>query len=79
MQLNGSYPHLFDNMAIKKKARQYEGEIYRITKNRYDQITRMEKSAGYYEREISTDFGMATVYMTQPELFSKEKTIVEQY
>jgi len=83
MQLNGSYPYLFDSFAVKRPGKNhsaiYDAEVYRVDDATYRAITAMELGAGYYEREISTDWGMGIAYYTQPRLFSKSKEVIKEY
>lgn len=80
MQLAGSYPHFFEPIVgDSRTARTYPAEVYRVSEEVFDDIAAMEIGAGYYDKKISTDWGIGTVWMTQPSLFSNKKPVVEEY
>lgn len=88
MYSNGSYPklyHIAEDGAgpfapfDEKLARQHGVEVYLITDERYNSITRMEVGAGYVPETIETPFGPATMYWMPYEHFYDEDFWVEAY
>jgi gamma-glutamylcyclotransferase (GGCT)/AIG2-like uncharacterized protein YtfP len=79
MQMCGSYPHLFDPYAVRKPAVRHKAEVYSVSPEVYEGICDMEIGAGYYLRDVSTDWGMGVMFLTQPVLFKKDGEIVREF
>lgn len=79
MQMCGSYPHLFDSYAVDKPLEKHKAEAYSVSPESYEAIYEMEVGAGYYERDVSTDWGKGVTFMTQPSLFKKDGDIVREF
>ncbi len=79
MQMCGTYPHLFDAYGVDLPAEKHKAEIYSVSPEVYEAVCDMEIGAGYYPRDVSTDWGIGVMFLTQPSLFRKEGDVVREF
>ena len=91
MYLCGSYPHLYHSDGSTEELefgetpfaesleRQHVVEVYEINSDAFRSINNMELGAGYSAETLDTEWGAATVYITDPECYSPRLEWIEAY